>query len=30
VWSIGTHREDVSVEDMQRRMASLRPQKTTG
>jgi PhnB protein len=30
VWSIGTHREDVSVEEMQRRMASLRPQKTTG
>jgi PhnB protein len=30
VWSIGTHREDVSVEDMQRRMASMRPQKTTG
>jgi PhnB protein len=30
VWSIGTHREDVSVEDMQRRMASLRLQKTTG
>jgi PhnB protein len=30
VWSIGTHREDVSVEDMQRRVASLRPQKTTG
>jgi PhnB protein len=22
VWSIGTHREDVSVEEMQRRMAS--------
>jgi PhnB protein len=30
VWSIGTHREDVSVEEMQRRMTSLRPQKTTG
>jgi PhnB protein len=23
VWSIGTHREDVSVEEMQRRMAAM-------
>jgi PhnB protein len=30
VWSIGTHREDVPVEEMQRRMASMRAQKTAG
>ena len=30
VWSIGTHREDVSVEEMQRRMASMASQKTAG
>ena len=27
VWSIGTHREDVPVEEMQRRMASMATQK---
>ena len=27
VWSIGTHREDVPVEEMQRRMASMSTQK---
>jgi len=30
VWAIGTHREDVSVEEMQRRMASMASQKTAG
>jgi PhnB protein len=30
VWSIGTHRQDVSVEEMQRRMASMASQKTAG
>lgn len=29
VWSIGTHREDVSVEEMQRRMASMTSQKAS-
>ena len=29
VWSIGTHREDVSVEEMQRRMASMASQKAS-
>jgi PhnB protein len=29
VWSVGTHREDVSVEEMQRRMASM-ASKTAG
>ena len=30
VWSIGTHREDVSLEEMQRRMASMGADKTSG
>lgn len=30
VWSIGTHREDVSVEEMQRRMQSLAKEKPAG
>jgi PhnB protein len=30
VWSIGTHREDVSVEEMQRRMASMDKDKASG
>jgi PhnB protein len=30
VWSIGTHREDVSVEEMQRRMASMGKEKASG
>jgi PhnB protein len=30
VWSIGTHREDVSAEEMQRRMASLPNATTSG
>ena len=30
IWSIGTHREDVSLEEMQRRMASMGADKTSG
>jgi PhnB protein len=30
VWSIATHREDVSLEEMQRRLASMNADKTSG
>jgi len=30
VWSIGTHREDVSVEEMQRRMKSMSKENASG
>lgn len=30
VWSIATHREDVPLEEMQRRMASMTDEKTSG